>query len=225
MMSRFLTTFTFSRSSAAVRGGAARRRAGCAAALCVLAWCAASFPLSAQSGSFIWVDKFEDVGEPPTAEYTIGVGDLLNVQVWEQEKMSAKMRVRSDGRISVPFINDIEAAGKTPVRLGNEIENGLKSVVLNPRVTVIVEESKPLTVSVLGEVLKPGSQTLEAGSGVAQVLATAGGLTQYAHKDRIYVVRSGPKPVRVRFTYEALTRALGRAPMFRLRGGDVVVVE
>jgi len=135
------------------------------------------------------------------------------------------MRVRSDGRISLPFVNDVQAAGKTPLKLGGELEAGLKAMVLNPKVTVVVEESRPLTISVLGEVSKPGTQTYERESGVAQALAAAGGLTNFAHKDRIFVVRSNPKPVRIHFTYENITRKVGPASVFRLKPGDVVIVE
>jgi polysaccharide export outer membrane protein len=91
-------------------------------------------------------------------------------------------------------------------------------------VTVIVEDSTP-TISVLGEVAKPGPQALQRDTGIADVLAAAGGLTTFAHKDRIFVIRSSPQPVRIHFTYEALTKGIGRAPLFRLRAGDVVVVE
>jgi polysaccharide export outer membrane protein len=186
------------------------------------------FSACASSGGAIEVDQLKEEPHPATGgEYTINVGDLLSVQVWDQDKMSAKMRVRSDGRISLPFLNDVEAAGKTPVQLAGELENGLKSVIITPKVTVAVEESKPpgISISVLGEVTKPGLQTLDPGAGVAQALAAAGGLTVFAHKNRIFVVRGGAQPTRIHFTYAALTRSVGRAPSFRLRTGDVVVVE
>jgi protein involved in polysaccharide export with SLBB domain len=90
-----------------------------------------------------------------------------------------------------------------------------------------VEESKPptLNVSVLGAVVKPGVQVLEPGAGVAQALAAAGGLNLFAHKDRIFVMRTGPPVTRIHFTYEALTRTTGKAFLFRLHSGDVVVVD
>jgi polysaccharide export outer membrane protein len=183
--------------------------------------CASSTP-----GGSVEVDQFKQPPDPPAgSEYTIGVGDLLDVQVWEQEKMSAKIRVRSDGRISLPFLNDVEVVGKTPNALNSELEAGLKSVILNPKVTVVVAESRPLSVSVLGEVVKPGLQTLEPGAGVIQALAAAGGLSTFAHKDRIFVVRSTPQSTRIHFTYGELTSSAGKAGLFRLRSGDVIVVE
>jgi polysaccharide export outer membrane protein len=179
------------------------------------------------AGGSIQVDQLPDPPVSATAEeYTIGIGDLLNVQVYNDEKASGRVRVRSDGRISLTFVNDVEAVGKTPVKLASDIEAGLKTVILNPSVTVSVEESKPLNISVLGEVSKPGLQTLERSHiGVAQALAAAGGLTAFAHKDRIFVVRNDPTPMRIRFSYEDLTRNVGKGYLFRLQAGDVVVVE
>jgi polysaccharide biosynthesis/export protein len=171
------------------------------------------------------VEQYKEEPSASDGEYVIGVGDFLAVQVWDQEKMSGRMRVRSDGRISLPLVNEMQAAGKTPGRLAADLETSLKTVVLNPKVTVVVEESRPLTISVLGEVSKPGTQNLERDYGVAQALAAAGGLTSFAKKDRIYVVRSAPKPIRIHFTYEALTRNVGAASTFKLKPGDVIVVE
>ena len=88
-----------------------------------------------------------------------------------------------------------------------------------------VEDERPLTISVLGEVAKPGTQTFSQDTGVAQALAAAGGLNNFAHKGRIYVVRSSPTPVRIHFTYDELTRGVGAASKFKLRPGDVIVVE
>jgi polysaccharide export outer membrane protein len=178
------------------------------------------------TGGAIEVDQLKDSSAPAAAgEYTIAVGDALNVQVFNEPTVSGRMRVRTDGRITIPFLNDVQAAGKTPVELGNEIQTGLKRFIVNPQVTVVVDESSPLTVSVLGEVAKPGPQSLQHDVGVADALAAAGGLTPFAHKDRIFVVRTQPQPVRIHFTYDALTKGIGRAPLFRLRTGDVIVVE
>jgi polysaccharide export outer membrane protein len=207
-----------------------RLHTGWTVVLVMVSCLAGFFPACASaSGGSIEVDQFKEAPDPSPAEggFTISAGDVLSIQVWDQEKMSARMRVRSDGRITLPFLNDVEAAGKTPVKLGTELEASLKSVIIDPRVTVVVEESKPPTrnISVLGEVTRPGVQTLEPGAGVAQALAAAGGLTTFAHKGRIFVLRPGPPTARIHFTYEALTSLSGRAPLFRLRTGDVVVVE
>jgi polysaccharide export outer membrane protein len=174
---------------------------------------------------FVWVD---DLPAPPAAgqEYVISPGDVISIRVWNQDGMSAKARVRSDGKISLPFVNDVEAAGFTPSVLAQQIQTRVKDFLVNPVVSVSLEEIKPLSVSLLGEVSKPGMYPMEPGAGVLHALATAGGLTEYAHKNRIYVLReSGGKTDRIRFDYATLTHAQGRAAEFRLRTGDVVVVE
>ncbi|HEU4643356.1 MAG TPA: polysaccharide biosynthesis/export family protein [Gemmatimonadaceae bacterium] len=177
-------------------------------------------------GTYVWVDDYP-VPTSVAAGYTIGVGDLLDVQVWDNDKLSTKARVRTDGRISVPLLDDIVVVGKTPEDLARELERQLaqQNLVLKPRVSVAVTEMRSLSVSVLGAVAHPGIFTLEPGGGVAEALASAGGLTEFAHKDRIFVVRRTPQPVRIRFTFSGLTGKSGHASLFRLRPGDVVVAE
>jgi len=193
---------------------------------CVAVGClAAILAACASTAGSIPIDQLNDVQEAADGEYTIGVGDLLSIQVFNQENISGRMRVRSDGRISLPLVNDVDAAGKAPAKLATELETSLKSMVLNPRVTVIVEESSPLSISVLGEVREPGLHELKRGARLTQILAAAGGLSNFAHKDRIFVVRNTPKQVRIRFTYDQLTKAFGPASSFVLQPGDVVVVE
>jgi polysaccharide biosynthesis/export protein len=169
--------------------------------------------------------------EPPsstsTTEYVINSGDMLSIQVWEQGALSNRMRVRSDGKITLPLIGDVQAAGKTPLKLAADLEGSLKAIVLNPKVTIVVEDSKAPTISMMGEVGKPGSLPVDSEMGVAQAIAASGGLTAFAHKDRIFVVRStgAEKPVRIHFTYDELTKTVGPASQFKLRPGDVVIVE
>lgn len=194
--------------------------------ICFLS-CFAVMPAACSSGlgGAVPVELYKEPPDSGTPEYVIGIGDTLSIQVWEQEKMSGRMRVRSDGRITLPLIKEMDAAGKTPARLVADLEASLKSIVVNPRVTVVVEDSKPPTISIMGEVSKPGPMPLERETGVAEALAAAGGLTTFAHKDRIFVVRARPTPTRIHFTYEALTRTAGPASSFRLRPGDILVVE
>lgn len=197
------------------------RRSLAAAALLCQAACAGV------RGPYVWVDDLEPAVTKPSDAYLIGVGDLVSVQVWDNEKLSTRQRVRSDGRISVPLLNDVEVAGKEPKQLARELERQLKeaNIVVSPRVNVAVEEMKPVTVAVLGAVSRAGTFALEPGAGVAQALASAGGLTDFAHRDRIFVIRKTPQPVRIRFTFESLAAATGSAPLFRLQTGDVVVAE
>jgi polysaccharide export outer membrane protein len=166
-----------------------------------------------------------------TGEYRIGPGDVLGVRVWNQPTMSLeKTRVRDDGKIAVPFLQDVEAAGKTPAELAERLQAHLKTYVVSPMVTVTVEELRPLKVSVTGEVVKPGVYEVDRGAGVLSALAAAGSFTEFAHRDRIFVLRrnpttTDPAPTRIRFRYQALISGERPAASFLLMPGDVVVVE
>jgi polysaccharide export outer membrane protein len=178
----------------------------------------------AHTGPYVWVQDFKGQDPAPTA-YAIREGDVIRIQVWNQDAMSTRARVRADGRVSVPFLKDVTVVGKTPADLATELEGLLKDYVKSPAVYVVVEEAKPETISVLGEVGRPGVYPLGDGAGVAHVLASAGGLTAFAHKDRIYVLRSGTRPARIRFAYRDVVDGAGAASAFGLQAGDVVVVE
>jgi polysaccharide biosynthesis/export protein len=160
--------------------------------------------------------------------YLISAGDVLLVRVFQQEAMSARVKVRGDGKVSLPLINDVIAAGKSPTVLATELQARLKDFINNPVVTVSLEESRPVVVSVVGEVVRPGVVTLEPGAGVLQALAASGGLTDFAHRDGLFVLRrhaAQPQPKRLRFTWEVLARGEGPAARFTLLPGDVVIAE
>ncbi len=176
-------------------------------------------------GKYVWVDQYKEPAAVDEKPYTITPGDVIQVRVFNQDQLSARARVRADGKVSLPLLNDVEAAGYTPVALSQVLEKRLKGLVNAPSVTVSVEETKPAMVMVIGEVTKPGAFPYDPAGGVLQALAAAGGLTPDASGDRIFVLRQTPSPARIRFTYDRLRRQEGRAPTFRLRPGDVVVVE
>jgi polysaccharide export outer membrane protein len=180
-------------------------------------------------GRFIWVDDYR---EPPSLQdegYAIRAGDKLFIKVWNQRDMDTpETLVREDGRVTLSLLNDVDAAGLTPPVLARRVEELLKPMVSNPSVTVYVREPKQLQVAVLGEVKSPGMKGLEPGSGVLHALAQAGGFTDYAQLDGIYVLRrqqDSPLPLRIRFNYEAASRTQGKGASFMLRTGDIVVVE
>src|SRR5262249_21681426 len=177
------------------------------------------------SGSYTPISAYQEPPGTPTSGYIIQPGDVLNVRVFNQPDMSAKAKVRDDGKISIPFLNDVVAAGFTPNALSAQLQQRLKEFINAPVVTISLEEARPFSVSVLGEVNKPGVYAVPLGSGVLQALAAAGGFTQYAARDRIFVVRESPQRARIRFQFEELTQAEGKAANFHLRLGDTVVVE
>jgi polysaccharide export outer membrane protein len=185
----------------------------------------------ATTGEFIWVDALKDSQAMGKADYLISPGDTIFVRVFGQDNISGKVKVRTDGRVSMPFVSDLDASGLSPSTLARLIEAQLKTFVVNPLVTILVEEQHAVQVSVLGEVSKPGVYRLDAGQGVLDALAQAGGFTPFADKDRIFVLRRVPDRselsprLRIRFRWKALTRAEGKAASFQLRDTDVLVVE
>lgn len=179
----------------------------------------------APKGVFIPVDAY---GATAPGEYVIGPGDTLQVRVFQQEAMSARVRVRGDGKVSLPLVNDWVVAGKMPTQVASELQVRLKEFINTPVVTVSLEEMRPLNVSVVGEVVRPGVVVLEPGAGVVHAIAAAGGLTDFAHKDGIFVIRKPSpttKPVRIRFTWEDLTNGDPASVKFLLLPQDVVVAE
>jgi polysaccharide biosynthesis/export protein len=199
----------------------ARLRPALAAAGCALALGAC-----ASVGQYTWVDDLPDAAIPANVkEYVISPGDTIQVRVYNQEGMSVRTRVRPDGKISLPFLYDVEAAGYTPSALAQQLQTRLKEYVNLPVVTVSLDEARSASISVLGEVTHPGTFPIDGSTGVLQALALAGGLTDYAKKDRIFVVRSTPSPLRIRFTFQKLAQVEGRALRFRLQPGDIVLVE
>jgi polysaccharide export outer membrane protein len=181
---------------------------------------------------FVWVGSVPKGMAAAEDTYRIGPGDLIGIQVFNQPANSIdRIRVRDDGRISVPFLNDVDVAGAEPAELARRLEAKLRTFITAPVVTVVVHERRPLRVSVLGRVSRPGVYDLERGAGVLHAIAAAGGLTPFADDDGIYVLRKGyrsdgdPTPVRIRFRYGELTAGKAPAAAFVVRAGDVVVVE
>jgi polysaccharide export outer membrane protein len=200
-------------------------------------WClavalavASSLSACASSQPYVWVNQlpFDRFNGP--AEDRIGVDDLISIRVYAQEPMSARGHVRPDGTLSMPLLGEVPVAGKRPSELGREIEDQLKQrgFVVAPSVSVSIEESAPLRITFVGEVRRPGTIKLEGPVNVVQGIANAGGLTEFASGSRIFVVRSGPpnnEVQRIRFRYDDLVAGEPHAVSFRLRTGDVVVVE
>jgi polysaccharide export outer membrane protein len=163
-------------------------------------------------------------------EDRIGVDDLISIRVYAQEPMSARGHVRPDGTLSMPLLGEVPVAGKRPTELSHEIEEQLKQrgFVVAPSVTVAIEESAPLRITFVGEVRRPGTLKLEGPVNVMQGIANAGGLTEFASGSRIFVVRTGipnREVQRIRFRYDDLVAGEPNSTAFRLRTGDVVVVE
>jgi polysaccharide export outer membrane protein len=188
---------------------------------------AALLPACSGSGTYVWVHDLppEYTTRPATPEYVIHDGDTVSIRVFNQESLSTRAKVRRDGRIAMPVLGDVAMDGKQPSAIKAELEARLKDYVNVPSVTVTVEEVQPIVVSVLGEVSRAGSYPLDPRSSVAQALASAGGLSQFASRDAIYVVRREPRAIRVRFTYRDICRGTPSTLGFVLHDGDLIVAE
>jgi len=158
--------------------------------------------------------------------FVIGNDDILAISVWNETQLSKQVTVRSDGKISLPLIGDIQAAGRTPSLLEMEISDRLKNFITNPQVAVIVQEIHSLKFNVLGEVTKPGTYPLTTGTTVVDAIAAAGGLKDFAKKKGIYVLRQNPSGGEYRFTfnYEEFVKGKNTKQNIVLKSHDTVVV-
>ena len=159
------------------------------------------------------------------APYLIGPEDLLDISVWDNPSVSRVVPVRPDGRISLPLISDVQAAGLTPLQLRDEIRRSLAAFIPSSEVSVVVREVHSLKVSVLGEVNLPGRFEMKSLSTVLDAIALAGGFNAFAARDRLLILRqTGATTVRIPFDYSRFIRLAsgGHAPV--LSPGDVVIV-
>jgi len=157
--------------------------------------------------------------------YRIGAEDVLQVSVWSNEALSRTTPVRPDGKISLPLLNDVQAAGLTPMELRDELACGLAEYMPHPEVSVIVTEVRSFKVAVIGQVPKPDRYQLRSAATVMDVLAMAGGFTEYASRSRVVVIRSdGGRSQRIPFDYEKVRNGDPAQVNFALRPGDIVLV-
>jgi polysaccharide biosynthesis/export protein len=176
------------------------------------------------SDKYTEVDKLPEQALAP-APYRIQPGDKLAIAVWNQTNLSGDHIVRPDGNITLPLAGDVAVGGLTPPACSKEIARRMQGLVLDPKVSVSVAGTREASVSVLGEVRDAGAYPLKPGEGVLEILARAGGLSEFADRDRIFVIRKKGEPIRVRFQYAKLVRQEGAGVAFNLQDGDVVVVE
>lgn len=156
--------------------------------------------------------------------YTIGPQDVLDINVWKEDQLTKTVPVRPDGKISLPLLNDIQAAGLTPTQLATQITASLKKYVTDPQVTVIVREINSQRVYLIGEVLRAGAYPLLPGMTVLQALSSAGGFTQFANTKKIYVLRTeNGKQEKFPFNYKDALGAKSDENIV-LKAGDQIVV-
>jgi polysaccharide biosynthesis/export protein len=158
-------------------------------------------------------------------DYKIGPQDVLQIDVWKEPEITRAVPVRPDGKVTLPLLNDIQAAGLTPEELGRVISEGLKKYINNPQVTVSVSAINSRRVYVTGEVARPGAFPLLPNMNVLQALTSAGGFTQFAKIKGIYVLRmAGSQQVKLLFNYKAVISGKKPEDNIQLQSGDTIVV-
>ena len=161
-----------------------------------------------------------------TGTYVIGVDDVLAISVWKEPELSRTLPVRPDGKITLPLVGDLQAAGTTPQNLQQELHDKLAAYMAVPEVAVIVQEVKSQKYNIVGQVAKPGSYSLNESMTVLDAIAEAGGLGIYAKSNAIYVLRVRPdgSSVKLPFRYKQVLKGTNLSQNVNLQPHDTVVV-
>jgi polysaccharide biosynthesis/export protein len=198
--------------------------------LCALmAVCALVAPVRAQKSTDKSSSNSGDTVQHQAAtqdpNYVIGGQDVLDISVWKEADLTRSVPVRPDGKISLPLLNDVQAAGLTPTQLASQITESLKKFVTNPQVTVIVSAINSQRVYILGEVNRAGAYPLLPQMTVLQALSSAGGFTQFANSKKIYVMRSeNGKQEKYPFNYNDVIKGKQSDQNIVLKAGDTIVI-
>jgi polysaccharide biosynthesis/export protein len=157
--------------------------------------------------------------------YKIGPQDVLRIDVWREEQLTRTVPVRPDGKVTLPLVNDVQAAGLTPMELATVVREGMKKYLNDPQVTVSVTEINSRRVYVTGEVARAGAFPLLPNMSVLQALSSSGGFTQFAKLKNIYVLRlENGKQIKLPFNYKDVVSGKKPEQNLLLEPGDVIVV-
>ena len=184
----------------------------------------ASAPLATQSRSPEAIEKSSLIVTP---DYTIGPEDVLDITVWRNTDLSKVVAVRPDGRISLPLIGDVGAAGRTSVQLAEAIAKKLEEFKENPQVSIVVKEVNSYAIYVLGEVAKPGKYPLKSKTTLLQAITLASGFTPAAARNKIVVFRfseQGGKDLKIKASYDDIIMRDESPQNIQLKPGDTIVV-
>jgi polysaccharide biosynthesis/export protein len=163
--------------------------------------------------------------KPHDDTFVIGNDDVLAVNVWKEPDISRSIPVRSDGKISLPLVGEVQAAGLTPAKLEKEIASRLKNYISEPEVTVMVQQVNSQKFNILGQVVRPGSYLLANSPTVLDAIALAGGFRDFAKKKSIYVLRQGSSgESRLPFNYKDVSQGKNMTQNVKLEPGDTIIV-
>ena len=167
----------------------------------------------------------DPAGVTPPGDYVIGPDDVLTIVFWREKDLSGDVSVRPDGRISLPLLNDIDAAGLTPEELRLRVTEAAEKLIEAPTVTVVVKQINSRKVFITGQVAKPGPYPLNGPTTVVQLLAIAGGVLEYADDKNIAIMRTvNGKSVSLRFNYDQVKRRRNLEQNIQLKPGDTIIV-
>jgi len=163
---------------------------------------------------------------PHDDSFVIGNDDLLAVNVWKEPDISRAIPVRSDGKISLPLVGEVQAAGRTPLNLEKDITEKLKNYIAEPEVTVMVQQINSQRFNIMGQVNRPGSYVLTNSATVLDALALAGGFRDFAKQKSMYVLRQNPDGTQTRlpFNYKKVIEGQNPAQNVKLQSRDTIIV-
>jgi polysaccharide biosynthesis/export protein len=191
--------------------------------LLILSVAQAQAPNKTQSPSATQHTNTSSTVSAAPEDYTIGPQDVLRIDVWKEPEISRSIPVRPDGKISLPLLDDVQAAGLTAMKLAGNIRDGLTKFITNPQVTVTVSEINSRRVFINGEVGHQGTLPLIPNMTALQALSSAGGFTQFARTSKIYILRTqGGQQSKIPFNYKEVLK--GKSADVILQPGDVIVV-
>jgi polysaccharide export outer membrane protein len=164
--------------------------------------------------------------QPHDNTFVIGNDDQLAINVWKEPDLTRTIPVRSDGKISLPLVGEIQAEGRTPLQLEQDIAARLKNYITEPEVTVIVEQINSQKFNILGQVNKPGSYALSTATTVLDAIAAAGGFRDFAKQKSIYILRQDANGVeaRIAFNYKDVIKGKNPQQNIKLEPRDTIVV-
>jgi polysaccharide export outer membrane protein len=164
--------------------------------------------------------------KPHDDSFVIGNDDVLAINVWKEPDISRSIPVRSDGKISLPLVGEVQAAGRTPLKLEVEIASRLKNYISEPEVTVIVQQINSQKFNILGQVNRPGTFVIANSLTVLDALALAGGFRDFAKQKSIYVLRQNADgtQTRIPFNYKEVIKGQNPAQNVRIQPRDTIVV-
>jgi polysaccharide export outer membrane protein len=201
-------------------------RTACAAMLCAVMWVSLAGQQLRPSGVPPSDVTKAAIGSAALSKYVIGVGDVLTVTFWRDQRLSGDVLVRPDGNISLLLLNDVQAAGHTPEQLATTLAEAASKFITEPDVTVIVKEVHSRRVFIVGEVVTPGAVALVGDMNVLQLIAVAGGLHEYADKKNVVIVRTENGQERqLKFNYEEVLKGKNMKQNILLLPGDMVMVR